>query len=106
MKITLEINGGFAHIPALNRPVVVDTAQIEPALATQLEALVRQARFFELPAQSGTTAARGAADLRTFTLTVRDQQRSNTVHFNEPIANADLGRLVSSLEAIARASRI
>jgi hypothetical protein len=105
MKITLETDGGFAHIPALNRCLVVDTALLESSLTTQLESLVQQARFFELPAQAGAAPARGAADLRTFTLTVRDQQRTNTVHFSEPITNADLGRLVSSLEAIARASR-
>ena len=49
MTITFEMSGGFAHLPALSRPVTIDTAQIEAQARTELESLVRQSRFFDQP---------------------------------------------------------
>ncbi len=71
MKITFEMSGGFVHLPALSRPVIIDTAQIDPQVANQLESFVRESRFFDQPARAGTTA-KGAADYRTYTLTVQE----------------------------------
>lgn len=68
MKITFNMSGGFAYLPALSRPVIIDTAQIDPQVANQLESLVRESRFFDQPARADTTA-KGAADYRTYTIT-------------------------------------
>ena len=101
MKITFEMNGGFAHIPALSGPVVIDTAQIDPQEATQLESLVRESRFFEQPA-CADILAKGAADYRTYTITVEDGPRIHTSQFTDPIMDANLERLLSRLRVIAR----
>lgn len=103
MKITFSINGGFAYIPALSRPVIIDTAQIDPQVANQLESLVRESRFFDQPARADTTA-KGAADYRTYTITVQDGPRVHTVQLTDPITDANLERLVSRLQVMARPS--
>lgn len=101
MKITFEMNGGFAHIPALSGPVTIDTAQIAPQVATQLESLVRGSRFFDQPARA-QTVAKGAADYRTYTVTVEDGPRVHTIQLIDPITDANLERLVSHLRVMAR----
>jgi hypothetical protein len=103
MKITFTASGGFAHVPALSRPVVTDTAQLDPRIAQQLESLVRESRFFEQPARV-SSPAKGAADYRTYTITVEDGQRVHTVELTDPITDANLERLVSSLQASGRPS--
>jgi hypothetical protein len=103
MKITFETGGGFALLPAPGQPVIIDTAQVDPQVADQLETLVRESRFFELPALIDTTQE-GAADYFTYTVTVQDGPLINTVQLTEPIADAVLERLVSGLQRLARPS--
>jgi hypothetical protein len=103
MKITFETSGGFAYLPALGKPVLIDTAQIERQLADQLETCVRESRFFDLPALIDTTQ-KGAADYFTYTVTVQDGPLIHTVQLTEPITDAKLERLVSSLQNLARPS--
>ena len=103
MKITFKMNGGFAYIPALGKPVILDTAKIDPQVADQLESIVRESRFFDQPALIDTTA-KGAADYRTYTVTVEDGTRVHTVQLTDPITDANLERLVSRLRVTARQS--
>ncbi len=98
------MSGGFAHIPALNGPFTIDTAQIDPQVANQLESLVREARFFDQATLTGTVA-RGAADYRTYNITVEDGSRVHTIQLTDPIKDANLGKLISQLRAIARPSK-
>lgn len=62
-----------------------------------LEKAVRDARFAELPPHVGSVAA-GAADYRTYQITVDDGQHANTVSIVEPIADPALQQLVSRIE--------
>jgi hypothetical protein len=100
MIITFEMSGGFAHLPALSRPVAIDTAQIEPQARTELESLVRQSRFFDQPTHP--TPAKGAADYRTYTITVQDGPRVYTIQLTDPITDINLEQLVSRLRVMAR----
>jgi len=104
MKINFEMSGGFAHIPALSGPFTIDTSQLDPQVANQLESLVRDARFFDQTALAGTLA-KGAADYRTYNITVEDGSRVHTIQLTDPIKDANLGRLVSQLRTIARPSK-
>jgi hypothetical protein len=101
MKITIETSGGFAPLPALSRPITIDTKTIDRQIASQLESLVQDAAFFDRPAFIDTTA-KGAADYRTYTITVQDGPRVHTVRLTDPIADSSLERLVSRVQAIAR----
>jgi hypothetical protein len=103
VKITFETSGGFAALPAVGEPVTIDTARIEPQLADQLETCVRESRFFDQPATIDTTQ-QGAADYFTYTVTVQDGPLLHTVQLTEPITDAALERLVSSLENMTRPS--
>ena len=100
MTITFEMSGGFAPLPALSSPVTIDTAQIEPQARTELESLVRLCAFFDQPAL--TTPAKGAADYRTYTITVQDGPRVHTIQLTDPITDINLEQFVSRLRVMAR----
>jgi len=101
MKINFKMSGGFAYIPALGKRFVIDTAQIDPNVANQLESFVRESHFFDQPARVDTTA-KGAADYRTYTITVEDGPSSHTIELTDPIKDANLQRLVSNLSGMNR----
>ena len=100
MTITFEMSGGFAHLPALSRPVTIDTAQLEPQFRTELESLVRQSWFFDQPTY--LTPTKGAADYRTYTITVQDGSHVHTIQLTDPITDINLEQLVSRLRVMAR----
>lgn len=101
MKITIETSGGFAPLPALSKPITIDTTTLDPQLARQLESLVQDAAFFDRPASVDTTA-KGAADYRTYIITIQDGPRIHTTRFTDPIRDLSLERLVSHLQTLAR----
>jgi hypothetical protein len=103
MNITIQTDGGLAPLPGLSRPSTIDTTRIDPQLTRQLESLVRESRFFDQPPRIDTTL-KGAADYRTYTITVQDGPRVHTVQLTDPITDANLERLVSCLQIIARPS--
>ena len=103
MKIVFETAGGFVFLPALGKPVTIDTAQMDAHAAHELEALVQDARFFDQPA--AIAPPEGGADYQTYTLTVDDGRRAHTIQFTDPITDLALGRLVSQLQRLARPSR-
>lgn len=96
MKITIETSGGFAHFPALSKPITIDTVTIDPQLAHQLESLVHETKFFDQPAVI-ETIAKGAADYQTYTITVQDGANVHTVHLTDPVQDASFERLISCL---------
>jgi hypothetical protein len=101
MKITFETSGGFAPFPGLSRPVTIDTAGMEAQAAAELESLVRQSQFFERPI-SGPSLPKGAADYRTYNITVEDGTTVHTIQFTDPISDSNLEQLVSRLRVMAR----
>lgn len=96
MFVTLKVDGGFAYLPGLNRPKDFDTAQMPAEDARMLQGLVRAANFFALPADSGPPP-RGAADFRTFEVTVRDGDRVHSVRTFEPVSQPGLDQLIQHL---------
>ena len=101
MTITFEMSGGFAHLPALSKPVRIDTAQIEAEARNEIEFLVRQSRFFDQPSR-GPTPAKGAADYRVYTITVQDGPHVHTIQLTDPITDINLEQLVSRMRVMAR----
>ncbi len=98
MRIQFQTEGGFAYIPGLNRPITIDTASLPPPEAARVEGLVHAANFFALPAQAGTAGA-GAADYRTYTVTVEDGGQSHTVRAIDPVQDPSLRALIEHLRA-------
>ena len=108
MRVEWLTDGGIAAFPGLNKPIVVDSADLPPAQARRLEQLVSDAHFFDLPA-APRALPKGAADIRSHTITVEDGGRSHTARLTEPIEDANLLALIEFLEdqraAQRRASR-
>ncbi|GAB1644923.1 protealysin inhibitor emfourin [Krasilnikovia sp. MM14-A1259] len=100
MKIALERSGGFAAVPALSGDIVVDTDEVSREMASELERLVDAVQFADRPRR--THGAAGAADVRTYRLTVDRQRRSDVLAFTDLTRDSALDALVTRLEAIAR----
>jgi hypothetical protein len=100
MRIILERSGGFAAVPALSRTIVVDTAELSPELASEIERLAAAARIGNRSNSASRSA--GAADLRTYRLTIDGERRANVLEFSDPIEDAALDALVRRLEEVAR----
>jgi hypothetical protein len=96
MKLVLQRSGGFAAIPALSRDIVVDTGELPPDSASELERLVAAVRLENRPTPTG------AADIRDYRLTVDDGRRSHVLDFSDLSPDLALHELVTRLEEIER----
>jgi hypothetical protein len=92
MLVRLEMEGGFALVPGLNRPITLDSEDLGAAGRAKLSRLVEEAGFFALPASLGAELP-GAADTRRYTLTVEDGLRRHSVSFRDPVNNTALAAL-------------
>jgi hypothetical protein len=104
MRVTLSRSGGLAYLPGLSRPITLETSSLDAVARSTLEQLVKNARFRELPSQVGS-APPGAADYRTYEITVEDESGTHTVKAVEPIGDPALQSLVNFLEHHGRAPR-
>jgi hypothetical protein len=101
MRIKFEMHGGFAYFPGLNTPLEIDTEHLESQQASQIESMINKVCFFDLPEQPSTPAP-GAADFRTFIITVDDGQKSHMVQVSEPVENAALQELIDYFQVLLR----
>jgi hypothetical protein len=101
MNIDFERSGGFTAIP---QRLKVDTTNLEPEARENLEGLVAQAHFFDLPAK--IPASGGGSDRFQYKLTIEDGQRQNHVESGEASLPAELQPLVQQLVLLARTNRI
>ncbi|MGW4060010.1 protealysin inhibitor emfourin [Amycolatopsis sp. NPDC004747] len=99
VRVRLEGEGGFAHIPGLTRPVEVDTSDLDPADAAALRALLARSGFFGRHPEAAAKPLPGAADYRTWTLTATEGAKSHTIRLTEPIEDPALRDLVGWLRA-------
>ena len=84
--------------PVLNKPHTLDTSAIDSARASEVEAIVHDARFFELPAHINTTQP-GAADYFTYTITVKEEDRTHSIVLTDPISDDGITRLIEILKS-------
>lgn len=77
MKVVIRRTGGFAGLE--EELASLDTTQMPPAEARQLEERVRSMTFFGLPAALGSHIK--GADLYRFRITIDDGSRRHTVEF-------------------------
>jgi len=98
VRIRLSAEGGFAYLPGLRKPIVVDLDALPAAEAAGLRALLEKADFFALPARVGKQAA-GAADMREYTIEVENGEKHHTVTVSETQASPALLALIDRLQA-------
>jgi hypothetical protein len=94
MQVMLKIEGGFAYIPILQEPLILDSMHLPKQKRLKLARLVRNTRFFSLP-QNINAPARGSADLQQYTLTIHDGEHRHSVRFFDPVENDYLMELVN-----------
>ena len=96
MRIEFKMEGGIAYFPGLSKPVSIDTEQLPEDARTELENLVKEAQFFELP---GSRAPRGkkGADYYRYRITIEAGGQRHTLNLADPVESPDLQKLVSIL---------
>jgi hypothetical protein len=104
VHVEFKTEGGFAALPGLRKPVMIDSDGLAPAEAVELARLVQATHFFDLPAQVNAPAP-GAADYQRYTITVVDGTRCGSISVVEPVDNVDLRALLTFLQTQARAQR-
>lgn len=100
MIVVLETEGGLAPVPGLQRPITVDSTDLEPEQAARLSKLVGDTNLFERPASAGN-ALPSAADVRTYTLTITDGARRHSMQFTDPVSDSQLAALRDFVKAHA-----
>ncbi|MCS6779357.1 MAG: hypothetical protein NZ555_06625 [Geminicoccaceae bacterium] len=106
MRVRFAIEGGLAHFPGLAEPVEIELSSLPEAEAGALRALLE--RSSAPPAETAGQAGglgRGA-DRRCYRIEVdRAAGPPLELRLEEPIPDPELGRLVRTLEALARRLR-
>ena len=98
MKISVKQTGGFAGLS--EEIAAIDTAELDAAATQQVEQMVQETGFFDLPPDMRTEIG---ADLELYEVTVTEGDRQHTVTFNkdgkedESPQVARLRRLVATL---------
>jgi hypothetical protein len=103
VRIEYKKEGGIAYVPALAKPVVIDTSQLNSADQKELQTLLEQASFHDLPETVGTVT-RGAADVRTHSIRIEGPQ-GKTVRVVDPSAAPGVNALVQWLDNKAKQIR-
>jgi hypothetical protein len=106
LTVRLEIEGGIGAFPGLSRPVELTTRTLDPAGGRQLRALVAQAfgagEHTAAPPDAPPSA--GAADVRTYTLTVTaGGVAPRRLRVRDPVPDGPVGALIGRLQEHRRA---
>lgn len=78
MKVAIKQSGGYAG--EVKDVLQLDTAQIEPSVSQQVERIIRDAKFFDLP---NVVQGDVGADFLRYEITVTDNGRQHTVSFQD-----------------------
>ncbi len=106
MQIEFKSSGGLAYFPGLNAPMAIDSECLNADEADALKAEVAALDFFNLPVRLGSIPL-GAADMREYTVTVRDGKRQHTIHCTEATTDPPgLLSFLNHLENLALAARL
>jgi hypothetical protein len=101
MRIEFKMEGGIAYFPGLTEPVSVNTDQLPENARVELEKLVKETRFFELPSSPGPRLKKGA-DYFRYRITIEAGGQSHTLNLADPVEDPNLQRLVVILRKRAR----
>ena len=99
MKISFERSGGFAGMII---SVAIDTDNLSPEIANQIQSWIEQSGFFQLPAH--ITAA-SQPDRFHYQVTVTENKRKHTVTVGESAMPSNLKPLMDWLMETARKPR-
>jgi hypothetical protein len=98
MRVQFQTSGGIAYFPGLAAPRTIEVDAIAEPQRRELIGLIEDCGFFALPAQM--SAPHGAADHRTYQITIEDEGRSHSVSVSEPVTSPSLARLIDLLSGL------
>ena len=101
MKISFESSGGFA---GMHTSVALDTDSVSSEEAQQLNDLIINSNFFDLPSESPKPKP-GSADYIGYSITVDSEGRKHTVRTNDTTMPSNLSPLVRFLQSKAKINR-
>lgn len=99
MRVQFQTSGGIAYFPGLAAPRTIDVDAIAAPQRHELIGLIEDCGFFALPSQM--PAPPGAADHRTYQITIEDEARSHSVSVSEPVTSPSLARLIELLNGLS-----
>lgn len=102
MRIDFRMDGGFAAVPGLARPLTIHCDALPPDRQAHWRDLLQRADFFARPAPD---AAPPLPDARTYTIAVDDGAYCRKLTVREPIADPALQSLVEALRERAAQGR-
>jgi hypothetical protein len=98
MKVLLERSGGFA---GMMRSTYVDTKNLSPNEANELQKLIEKSEFFELSSNSSqqfsSKSQKGAADYFTYKITIQNGDNEHSMEYNDVNIQPKFKRLVDFL---------
>ena len=102
MRVELTTDGGFAHIPGLAAPVVVDSAQLAGEDAAQLrrlcDAASASAKSDDAPQPSSIP------DGRRYRLTIETGDKRRELKISDPIEHPAIAALIAFVQQRGRPS--
>src|SRR5262249_10078559 len=101
MRVELKTDGGFAYMPGLNKPLILDDDTLSKSQADALRRLIDAAHFYQMPAVVNKPKP-GAADHRSYTLTIQDGGQQHTVQAVDPVTDAGLKALMDYIRETAQ----
>ena len=100
MRVRFQVSGGVGFFPGLAAPKTFDVDALPEPEQRALTDLIEASAFFSLPHRIAAPA--GAADYRTFQITVEDRGRRHSVAVSDPVTNPALQNLIEKLQSLAR----
>ena len=100
MRVEVSIDGGFAAIPGLSKPLSLDSADLSSDQRKELERLVDAA--FAEKAHSGTTKKAAVPDGRHYRIDVQRGESRDGVEADDPVTPPAFNALLDFVKANGR----
>ena len=96
LRVTLQIDGGFAYLPGLARPIALNAAQLGDEQAAHLQRLCESACAVAQKRKASRAAA--VPDGRRYRLTVESGDSRREVTAADPIEAPAIAELIAFVE--------
>jgi hypothetical protein len=94
MRVEFQTTEGFVGVSRVCAPVTIDLTRLSGPERLALERLIRNARFFDLPA---TVPAPRGPEGRSCRIRIEDSGREHTVHVSYTVPGPKLQKLIDRL---------
>lgn len=97
MKLYYKSEGGIGYFPGLNKPFVIDSANLTASEAEELQHLVKAVSGLKLPARKAAHRP-GAADYKQYVITIEEGKKQTTLHFTDLQSEPALQDLITYIQ--------